>query len=314
MKDAAIGLVGDSGYIPDYCLPGARATDGAGNEYVIVDLTATFYSGDHGADFAGRALHGCPAHYWCPWLRRRHSWRMAPRISGCGRMIRGLQLPCQARCRQFSLHVYGSLSAGLVRVLAFRGSARAVTTSLAARPVTHGQSTGMWPVSAATTASTSRHVGDGPTASPSGWSTRSSMRRRQLVMIDLMPALEAPSAIIAGRVTRTGRKIALCGSHSASLTDAPWTDPSWEFWGHASSRAWYSAANGSLLRPSRSGVLDARREEGRTPTQVARGQYGSDLHAGHVSTKCRRRSSTRRGESCWSLQTLAGTSPIMRPG
>lgn len=39
--------------------------------------------------------------------------------------------------------------------------------------------------------------------------------------------------------TRTGRKIALCGSHSASLTDAPWGDPSWEFWGHASSRAWY---------------------------------------------------------------------------
>jgi hypothetical protein len=40
-------------------------------------------------------------------------------------------------------------------------------------------------------------------------------------------------------VTRMGRKIALCGSHSASLTDAPWGDPSWEFWGHASSRAWY---------------------------------------------------------------------------
>ncbi len=38
---------------------------------------------------------------------------------------------------------------------------------------------------------------------------------------------------------RTGRKIALCGSHSASLSDAPWGDPSWEFWGHASSRAWY---------------------------------------------------------------------------
>lgn len=39
--------------------------------------------------------------------------------------------------------------------------------------------------------------------------------------------------------TRTGRKIALCGSHSSSLVDAPWDDPSWEFWGHASSRAWY---------------------------------------------------------------------------
>lgn len=39
---------------------------------------------------------------------------------------------------------------------------------------------------------------------------------------------------------RTERKIALCGSHSESLLDAPWTDPSWEFWGHASARAWYS--------------------------------------------------------------------------
>jgi len=36
-----------------------------------------------------------------------------------------------------------------------------------------------------------------------------------------------------------GRKIALCGSHSSSLVDAPWTDPSWEFWGHASSRLYY---------------------------------------------------------------------------
>lgn len=31
----------------------------------------------------------------------------------------------------------------------------------------------------------------------------------------------------------------MCGSHSASLADAPWDDPSWEFWGHASSRGWY---------------------------------------------------------------------------
>lgn len=43
-------------------------------------------------------------------------------------------------------------------------------------------------------------------------------------------------------VARTARKIALCGSHSASLADAPWNDPSWEFWGHASSRAWYAKA------------------------------------------------------------------------
>lgn len=39
--------------------------------------------------------------------------------------------------------------------------------------------------------------------------------------------------------SRTGKKIALCGSHSDSLHDAPWDDPTWEFWGHGSSRAYY---------------------------------------------------------------------------
>lgn len=51
-----------------------------------------------------------------------------------------------------------------------------------------------------------------------------------------VPHVEVPRVLPA---TRTVRKIALCGSHSSSLEDAPWTDPSWEFWGHASSRAWY---------------------------------------------------------------------------
>lgn len=50
---------------------------------------------------------------------------------------------------------------------------------------------------------------------------------------------EVPVELPGAPATRTVRKIALCGSHSASLEDAPWTDPSWEFWGHASSRAWY---------------------------------------------------------------------------
>lgn len=35
------------------------------------------------------------------------------------------------------------------------------------------------------------------------------------------------------------RKIGLCGSHTGSLREAPWDDPTWELWGHASSRAWY---------------------------------------------------------------------------
>lgn len=49
------------------------------------------------------------------------------------------------------------------------------------------------------------------------------------------PLIEPPRVAVA----RMGRKVALCGSHSTSLVDAPWADPSWEFWGHASSRAWY---------------------------------------------------------------------------
>lgn len=48
-----------------------------------------------------------------------------------------------------------------------------------------------------------------------------------------------PKLPVRTGVTRTVRKIALCGSHDSSLVDTPWDDPSWEFWGHSSSRAWY---------------------------------------------------------------------------
>jgi hypothetical protein len=58
-------------------------------------------------------------------------------------------------------------------------------------------------------------------------------------VINLKPS--APAAVPLRQVAaRTERKLALCGSHSPSLLDAPWTDPSWEFWGHSSSRAWYA--------------------------------------------------------------------------
>lgn len=40
-----VQLVGDSGNYPAYALPGARARDGIGNEYIMVELTATCYSG-----------------------------------------------------------------------------------------------------------------------------------------------------------------------------------------------------------------------------------------------------------------------------
>ena len=59
-------------------------------------------------------------------------------------------------------------------------------------------------------------------------------------MIELKPRVSIPSVSVPpARAARMIRKVALCGSHDASLADAPWTDPSWEFWGHASSRSWY---------------------------------------------------------------------------
>ena len=36
------------------------------------------------------------------------------------------------------------------------------------------------------------------------------------------------------------RKVAIFGTHEASLKDAPWDDPSWELHGHSSGRAWYA--------------------------------------------------------------------------
>ena len=40
-----LAVVGASGVYPDHLLPGQRATDGQGNEYVLVDLTTTMYGG-----------------------------------------------------------------------------------------------------------------------------------------------------------------------------------------------------------------------------------------------------------------------------
>jgi hypothetical protein len=40
-----LALVGASGVYPDYLFPGQEADDGAGNRYILLDLTATIYSG-----------------------------------------------------------------------------------------------------------------------------------------------------------------------------------------------------------------------------------------------------------------------------
>lgn len=55
---------------------------------------------------------------------------------------------------------------------------------------------------------------------------------------DLKPAVKTPPVVGFGRL----RKVGFLGSHEASLKFAPWDDPTWEFWGHASSRGMYRRA------------------------------------------------------------------------
>jgi hypothetical protein len=55
-------------------------------------------------------------------------------------------------------------------------------------------------------------------------------------------ALRHAPVIGPGRVVssaRVTRKVAIFGSHIPSLTDAPWTDASWELWGHSTARLFY---------------------------------------------------------------------------
>jgi hypothetical protein len=63
IKDNAAALIGANGTYPDFCLPGTRAKDAAGNEFIMVDLTATLYGGStiaisNDGNFTGGALKG----------------------------------------------------------------------------------------------------------------------------------------------------------------------------------------------------------------------------------------------------------------
>lgn len=59
--------------------------------------------------------------------------------------------------------------------------------------------------------------------------------------VALVKAAELPLAVREPPRAGLGRlrKIGLLGSYEASLRAAPWADPSWEFWAHASSRGLY---------------------------------------------------------------------------
>lgn len=57
-----------------------------------------------------------------------------------------------------------------------------------------------------------------------------------------MLTLRAGPVVLQPRPSSAGRsirKIALLGSHTASLKWVPWEDTTWELWGHAASRSWY---------------------------------------------------------------------------
>lgn len=59
--------------------------------------------------------------------------------------------------------------------------------------------------------------------------------------VAMVPGVEAPPPMVVPPRAGLGRlrKIGFLGSHEASLKYAPWDDPSWELWGHASSRGLY---------------------------------------------------------------------------
>jgi hypothetical protein len=53
--------------------------------------------------------------------------------------------------------------------------------------------------------------------------------------VEVAPEVRKPPTAGIGRL----RKVGFLGSHERSLAFAPWVDPSWELWGHASSRGMY---------------------------------------------------------------------------
>jgi hypothetical protein len=152
LRQEAIGLIGDSGYVPDYCLPGARATDSAGNEFIMVDLTATCYSGTtvlisrDGLFTAAQLAIGVPGSVGVTLEQGssdQYVWAQIYGYNAYAQVGVGSSLCTSTGVCQPASSV-ATPSVGLM----------AVTTSLASS-VTHGQIYGMYPVGAATTATTS---------------------------------------------------------------------------------------------------------------------------------------------------------------
>ena len=60
IKDSLTAIVGDSGAYPDFLLPGQRAMDSAGNEYILLELTEVVYTGVTVMIEPGLAFHAFP--------------------------------------------------------------------------------------------------------------------------------------------------------------------------------------------------------------------------------------------------------------
>lgn len=150
--DNATAIVGDNGTLPDFCLPGVRATDNAGNEYVMVDLTATIYAGatvviSHDGNYTASVLasgaQGSVGLTMEQGTSDQWVWCQIYGYNAHAKLVGGSSLATSTGALQPATSV-STPSVGLL----------AQTTSQASS-VTHGQIYGMHLASAATTASTS---------------------------------------------------------------------------------------------------------------------------------------------------------------
>lgn len=94
--------------------------------------------------------------------------------------------------------------------------------------------------------------------------------------ISARPSVEyTPPVVVAPRAAPGRlRKVGLLGSHTNSLVFAPWDDPSWELWGHASARG--------LYKRSPDVYFDLHRRECWTRRQNMKAEYPRWLAANRV--------------------------------
>lgn len=154
LRNSAAGIFGNSDTLPEYCLPGTRARDGAGNEYVMVELTQTVTPGatvliSKDGNFTAAVLTsagvGTVGVMVEPASSDQYAWAQIFGYNAHAKLVGGSSLVT-------SLGEFGgasSVSTPAVGLLGRSSSQR--SSDWAAESVIHG----MFPASAASTASTS---------------------------------------------------------------------------------------------------------------------------------------------------------------